>query len=431
MKKLTYSLLSLLTLLFVAVGCSKSAGDDAVSLLKTVPADASSVVVINIAHTVESLGGSTDGSTIKLGKQLQKAIDESQAIKEKDKKEIKELCDGETGVSITSLAVFAAARTYLTGLLNDPEKFVAYVEKETGSQAVEENGAKVIGEIAVIGNQFWACMTGRPDVDQLKYYQQLNDKQSYASADAASLLLEGDKVMTFVADINKSLALVPQAAYFRMASSLIFNDMSYLAGSADLQKKSFVGSAVVLNSEMKPAELLLPVEKLDASLIKSFGQGGDLFFAVGIPAKLTKKIIDIASSAMGPNSKAAAAVLESIDGTVAVRCNSGASDAEARIQTNGKNFNDLSSVLQSLLGMTVTRDGNTLTAVVGSKDFTGTITPAVAADKLKGAWMGMVSNGVIARDVTTVTKLISERKSLRLEVEVDGGVDALITALTK
>ncbi len=418
-------------LLLVAVGCSKSSSDDADSLLKTVPADASSVVLINMANTIDKLGGSTDGSTIKLGKELQKAIDESQAIKAEDKQHIKDICNGETGVSVSSLAFFSAARSYITGLLNDPEKFISYVEKETGAKAVEENGAKVISAVAVIGNQFWACTTGRPDIDQLKYYQQLNEKQSYASADAASLLLDPDKVVTFVADVNRSMSLIPQATYLRMASSLIFNDMSYIAGSADIQKNNMIATASVLNSDMKPAELLLPIEKIDASLIKKFNNGGDLFLAAAVPSKLTKKISEIFGSLMGPNAKMMEGVLGAVDGTVAVRLNSGATDAEALIQTNGKNFNDLSSILQGLLGLVVTRDGDTLTAVKGSKDFTGSITPAVAADKLKGAWIGAASNGFIARDVTTITKLSPDKKSLRLDMEVQGGVDAIITAITK
>ncbi|MDE7347197.1 MAG: hypothetical protein K2N48_10730 [Muribaculaceae bacterium] len=432
MKKLSYSLLTVIAILFMAVGCSKNGGDDdASSLLRTVPADASSVVLVNIAHTVESLGGSTDGSVVKLSKELQKTIDESQAVKPEDKQHLKEICNGETGISMSSVAFFSAARSYVTGLLNDPDKFVAYMEKETGLTSTTEGDAKTIGNIAVLGNQFWVCTTGRPDTEQLKYYRQLNEKQSYMSADAASLLLQPDKAMTYVADVNRSMALLPNGTYMKIASSLIFNDMSYVAGNADIKKKSFMANASVLNSDMKPAELLLPVEKIDASVVKSFDKGGDIYFAAGVPKKLTKKLTDLAGSFMGGKSNPFASVLEAIDGTVAVRANSGASDAEARIQTTGQNFTDLSNMLQSLFGVTVTRDGDTLTAVLGSKDFTGNITPSQAADLLKGAWIGMVSNGFIARDVTTVTKLSVDKKSLRLDFEADGGVDALITAITR
>ncbi|MDE5871049.1 MAG: hypothetical protein K2H22_03760, partial [Muribaculaceae bacterium] len=164
---------------------------------------------------------------------------------------------------------------------------------------------------------------------------------------------------------------------------------------------------------------------------KSFGKGGDIYFAAGVPKKLTKKLNDLAGSMMGGNSNPVAGVLDAIDGTIAVRANSGATDVEALIQTTGENFADISNVLQSVFGVTVTRDGDTLTAVLGSKDFTGSITPAQAADMLKGAWIGMVSNGFMARDVTTVTKLSVDKKSLRLDFEADGGVDALITAVTK
>ena len=50
---------------------------------------------------------------------------------------------------------------------------------------------------------------------------------------------------------------------------------------------------------------------------------------------------------------------------------------------------------------------------------------------MKGAWIGVVSDGFIARDVVTVTRLVPEKKSLRLDVEVEGGVDALMNAFLR
>lgn len=431
MKKLSYTLLSALMMVMVLAGCSKSSNDDASSILRTVPSSASSVVLINLDHAVKSLGCTTDGSTIKLSKDLQKTIDESKALKPADKQHLNEICGGETGVAISSMAFFSAARSYFTGLLNNPEKFVAYAEKETGAKAQEENGAKVIRNIAVIGNQFWICTTGTPDVEQLSYYQKLNDKQSYVSNDAAALLLDTEKVANYVADVNRSLSLVPQAGYLKLATSLIFNDMAYVAGSADIKDKSLVANASVLNSDMKPAELLLPVEKIDGKVVKAFGGNASLFMAAGIPKKLTKKISDLAGSMMGNNSKAISDVLESIDGTIAARVDSNGDNAEFFIQTSGKNFNELSSMLQSLFGLTVTRNGDVLTAIHGNPSFTGNISPDQAAEKLKGAWIGIVSDGFIARDVTTVTKLSVDKKSLRLDFEAEGGVDALINGITR
>ncbi len=433
MKKLSYSLIALVMLLFVAVGCSKSgSGNDADSLLRSVPADASSVALVNVAHIVDQLGGKTDGATIKLPKEHTKAIQDSKALKEGDKKHILDVLDGKSGVALNAIVYFSAARTYFTGLLNDPEKFMAYVQEQNPSQQWrDEDGGKVMGPVAVVGNQFWVCTTGTPDVEQLKYYQQLNDKQSYVSSDAVSLLSDKDKAVTFVADVNKSLSALPNAPYVRIGTSLIFKDMTYIAGYVDIEKKNINASAAVLNSDMKPAELLLPAEKIDASVVKSLGGGANLIVAVGVSDKLVKKISDVASTAMGQGSDAMAAVLKAVDGTIAVRADSSLDNVEAKVQTNGKDFADLSNLIQSFTRMTVSREGNILTGVRGDKDFTGPISSKEAADKLKGAWIGMVSDGMIARDVVTVTRLVPEKKSLRLDIEAEGGVEAFLNALLK
>ena len=433
MKKLNYSFLAIIALLFVVVGCSKSESDnDADSLLRTVPADASSVALCNVSYIVDRLGGSTDGSTIKLSKEHTKAIKESQALKEKDKKHIMDILEGQTGLALNSFVYFSAARTYITGLLNDPEKFIAYEQEQNPSyQWRDEDGGKVLGPLAVVGNQFWFCTTGTPDVEQLKYYQQLNDKQSYVSSDAASLLSDTEKAITFVADVKKSIAFLPNSTYLRIGSSLIFNDMSYVAGYVDVEKKNIMASAAVLNSDMKPAELLLPTEKIDASVVKSLGGSGDLVAAMGVSQKLVKKISDAAGTAMGQGADVLAGVLQSIEGTVAVRAKSSLDDVEAKMQTNGKDFADLANMINSFLGLTVSRDGNILTAVRGNKDFNGPITSQKAAEKLKGAWIGIVSDGMIARDVVSVTRLVPEKKSLRLDIEAEGGVDALLNAFLK
>lgn len=433
MKKLSYSLFAIITILFVVVGCSKGGdNNDADSLLHTVPADASSVAIVNVGRIADKLGGETDGATIKLSKELNEAIKESQTLKDEDKEHIIDVMDGKTGLALNSFVYFSAARTYITGLLNDPEKFIAYVQSKYPSmQWRDEDGGKVLGSIAIVGNQFWICTTGTPDVEQLKYYQQLNDKQSYVSSDAVSLLSDNEKTVTFVADVHKSIAFLPNSTSLRLGSSLIFNDMSYIAGFADIEKKNIIASAAVLNSDMKPAELLLPTEKIDVSVVKSLGGSGNFVAALGVSEKLVKKISDVAGIAMGQSSDAFAGVLKAIDGTIAVRASSSLDDVEAKVQTNGKDFADLSNIIKSFLGMTVTRDGNILTAARGNKGFNGPVSVEQAADKLKGAWIGIVSDGMIVRDVVSVTRLVPEKKSLRLDIEAEGGVDAFLNAVLK
>ena len=431
MKKLSYSLLSVMLLLLVAVSCSKSSNDDAVYLLRTVPADASSVAVINVENALEKIGGKTDGSTIQLSKEHTKAIEESHALRDEDKQRIKDFCGGDTGMAFNSFVVFSAARSYITGLLNDPDKFLEYEKKQNPEYSVvEEDGARLLGPIAVIGNQFWIC-TGRPDVDQLKYYQKLNERQSYPSSDAASLLSDTDKALTFVADVNKLISIMPDATYARLGSSLIFKDMAYAAGYVDINKQNVEASVSVLDSDMKPAELLLPSDKVDASVVKSLGDSGNLYAAMAVSPKLTKKITDMAGSFMGGNTSGISSMLGAVDGTIALRTDASMSDVEAKIQTNGNDFAGLSTMLQNTFGMSVTRDGSLLTAVRGGSDFKGNLTSSKVADKMKGAWIALVDDGVIVRNVVTVARLVPEKKSLRLDVEIEGGLDILMKEFLK
>lgn len=431
----------LAVILMMSAGCSKSGNDDNSSLLRTIPADASSVVLLNLEETLESLGCKTDGSTITLSADLKKGVDESNSISGENKKIFHDICDGKTGVSITSLAFFSAARSYVTGLLNDPDKFVGYALKlqENPSDSLppvevrEENGIRIVGkQTVVIGNQFWICTEGTPDTEQLKYYQSLNENQSFISNKTAPLLLEEGKVVTYVADVKRTFDRIPESTYYRMASGLMFDDMSYVAGTAHFDKKRLVSSSKVLNSKMQPADLNLPTEKIDASVVGQLGKNGDVFIAAGIPEKLSKKIADGLSNAFGSNAGALIDPLRQIDGTVAICMDMNPGSALALVSTTGKDFASLSNVLQMLPGVSVTRDGDMLTVRYGQAGVTtAELTAEEAASRLKGAWIGMMSSDLPGKGMNTVARLVPDNKSVRLEVEIDGGLDALMTALLR
>lgn len=440
MKKLT-GYIAMAVMLIVAASCSKSGNDDSSSLLRTIPADASSVVILNLQETVESFGGKTDGTTIQLPDDIRKMVSGSQAVSDRNKQIFDDICAGETGVSITSLAFFSSARQYITGLLNDPEKFGSYIVKMSENPAdstatpvsvVDENGAKLIGRnIVVIDNQFWMCTEGTPDIEQLKYYQKLNDKQSYASSETAPLLLEEGKVVTYVADIQRTFARMGQSTYLRMGASLMFKDMAYIAGTAHFEKKNLVSASKVLDSDMHPAELLLPTEKIDPSVVKSLNRNGDVFFAAGVPQKLSKKITGALTSVFGGNNSMLTS-LEQIDGTIAACFDLSGRSLQAVISTTGKDFTTLSNTLQMIPGLGVTRDGDRLTVKYGDTGVAeGALTAEVAASRLKGAWIGCVSSDVPSKGMNTVARLVPDNKSLRLDIEIEGGLEALTTALLK
>ncbi len=434
MKKITSLLLMSAILLALVAGCSKDSNDDSRSLLRTVPADASGVAILNIARLVESLDCNTDGKSIKLSDELDKAITESQSLKEEQKKFVKDLCSGETGVAISSVVFFSAAHEYVTGLLNDPEKFISYMQTsgtDLQSNVVEENGAKIVGKTVVIGNQFWRCATGSPDVAQLKYYQGLSEKQSFISQEAAPMLLEGEITLAYIANIKKAMTMTKDAKYIRMATSMMFEDMAYVAGNANIKKKDFNSTTRVLNSDMKPAKLLLPAKKIDASLVKSLNKTGDVFMAICITEDLSKKVADAVSSAFGPSIKNITQPLEQIDGTVAICTDLDGTVVDARIQTTGKDFTGLSNMLHLIPAVDVTRDGDVISVKYGNAVSSGTMTSEQAAAKLKGAWLGFAAADIPAKGMNTKALLIPDGNSIRLDVNVEGGTDALMIAMLK
>lgn len=436
MKTTVRYIMLMIMIIVMAFGCSKNGNEDADSLIRTVPADASAVAVVNLEHLIDILGSSTDGSTIKLSKDAQKFIDKSSASEE-DKKVVKDICDGNTGIALNSIVYFSAARSYITGLLNDPNKFVDYVsnfkatDSETKIPVIEGNGAKTIGSVIVIGNQFWICITGTPDTEQLKYYANLNERQSFYSTKASSILLESDKAVAFVADINRATGSIPEAGSFKMGLSLMFEDLAYLSGDAEYQKNTLKVTARVLNSDMNPSKLLLPTEKIDTELIKSFGGTADSYFAIALGKKLVERISALAGMAMGNSSNQIVKTLEQIDGTVAVRGDSHLKSFEAKVQTTGNDFAELSTIIQNLFGMDVTRTGNVITAKSNKEEISGNISANDAADKLKGAWIGGISSDFPTKGITSVARLSSEKGSLCFELETEGDIDAIMITMMK
>lgn len=416
-----------LAVCLLTAACSKSANGDATSLLQTVPADASSVAVINIEHTIEAMGGKCSQGKVTLPAEMQKALQESASMNSKRNAELARILNGESGVSLTSMVYYSAARSYISGLLDDPDKFISFIEEQDSVKATSADGARIVKDYVVIGNQFWICVEGTPDIEQLKYSRQLKERQSFASSEAASLLLEKDKAITFVADFNRTLSKMPQSMPMRMGSAFIFDDMTYIAGWVNLTKDKLTAEAAVLNSDMKPAAINLPIEKIDGSDVKRLKGNADVFFAIGISRKLVDKLKAAAGEL--PGAKLILSGLSEIDGTIAGRFNSSASDMEFQFKTTGENFTSISMLAEQMLGMTATRDGDIVTLTRGSSGFSGGVTPDEAASYLKGAWIGAISSGSPYRNATTALRLVPHKGSLMLEMEAKGDMTGLLKDL--
>lgn len=423
----------LTALLVLAVGCSKTDNADIEGLLQTVPADANAVAVVNVDRLAKSLGCKTDGKTITLSSEAELAIDKG-AINEEGRRIIRDICQGNSGVALSNIVYFSAARDYVTGLLDDPDKFISFVQKYEGNDSIaievrSEGDARMVGHAVVIGNQFWISATGTPDEEQLQHYKTLKGPQSFAANDVASRLVSDTDVVTFVADINKAIADIPNKKEVRMGLAFALEDPSYVAGGLAVEKKNVSMKAAVLNSDLKPAKLLIPTGKIDTKMVKDFDGAAEAFLAVYLPKELMKKVADLAGMSGGVNGGLAQAIGQ-LEGTVAARVGKNTDDIEARVRTTGQDFIQLTQLLQ-MLGINVTRDGDLLTLSTGEKNFEGSITSVDAASALKGAWIGVIAADTPARDTKTTLLLKEEKKSLVLDMKVEGGLDALINMALK
>lgn len=428
-----YLSLILTAMLIVAAGCSKTDNGDLEGLLETIPADANAVAVVNISQLADAFGCKTDGKTITLNSEAKLALDNG-AMNDETKKLIGEICEGNSGISLTNIVYFSAARDYVTGLLDDPDKFVSFVQNHEGndSTAVEvrtAGDARMVGHAVVIGNQFWISNPGVPDEEQLQHYKTLKGPQSFAANDVASRLVSDKDVVTFVGDLNRIISDIPNKKEIRMGLAFILDDPSYVSGAVSVDKQTVSLRADVLNSDLKPAKLLIPTGKIDTSMVKDFDGSAEAFMAVYLPKELMKKVGDLAGMS-GGNSGGLADAIGQIEGTVAARVGKNSNNIEARVRTTGKDFIQLTQLLQ-MFGVNVTRDGDLLTLSTGERDYEGSITSVDAASAFKGAWMAVMAADTPARGTLTTVTLKEEKKSLTLDMKVEGGLDALVTMILK
>lgn len=432
MKK--YLSLILTALLILAVGCSKTDLGDAEGLLQTVPADANAVAVVNLQKMADAFGCKSDGKKITLSSEAKLALDNA-AMPADAKKTIMDICEGESGIALTSLVYFSAARDYLTGVLDDPDKFVSFMQKHesndsTSVEVTTVGDARIVGHTVVIGNQFWASYPGAPDEEQLQHYKTLKGPQSFAANEAASRLISDKDVVTFVADINKALSEMPYKKEIRMGLAFLLDDATYVAGGISVDKTTVNLQASVLNSDLKPASLLVPTEKIDTGMVKDFDGTATAFLAMGLSKELLKKIGDL-SSVSGGKSGGMAEALSQIEGTVALRVGGKSSDnIEARVHASGKDLIQLTQMLQ-FFGVNVVRDDDLLILSVGDHDYDGSLTSVDAASAFKGAWIAAMVSDVPARDTKTILTIKEEKKSLVLDMKMEGGLEALASMIMK
>ena len=178
MKRINLAL-ALVGVLLMMAACSKDKSADVADLLKTVPSDASLVMVMDLESILEEMDCSVSGGVIKPGKDVIRAFEPLT-----DKSQLKNLEKfNDAGIDWTVAAIFVEGyNSYLTGFLNDSGKFKDFVEERFGEKWATGE-INTCGNVAMEGERFWVCLNSRNTIvaNDIRHFNTLSEKQSILS----------------------------------------------------------------------------------------------------------------------------------------------------------------------------------------------------------------------------------------------------------
>lgn len=429
-------------LLFAAIialgfsSCRKDAAD-ADDILKTIPADASAVVVADLESIIEDAGCKIDGSKIIAGEVVKNAIGKADS---RDKKTITDILDGKTGIDPSVAALFySGGYGYFTGMLADPDQFRSYVEQNDSSKFTARDGVDVLGNVAVKGNRFWYALNPTIDARTVSSFTELAEKQSFASQPQAEDLHEISDDVTGWGNIAALMNLAnvgfQQRSMLLMSLQTLFEDPQDIVFSLDFDKGKLEASLDVRNSKGKPARVSFPTDKIDLPTVNSIGGNARALVAGAFSEKFISQMKQ-ALDKQGPNMFSAyIAALQCIDGTIAVGYDTDNDSYNAVISTTGKNTASLTDMLTQM-GLTMKLDGKYLRT---SKGTPGGKPVSELSAPLKGAMFGVVmtpegSTSMRGLDnIRSMAFTLSPKDgSLRIEVQTlttRPGENALVTMI--
>lgn len=388
------TLICLLMLVLPALNSCQKETADTRDLLATVPSSSGIVAGINLKSILEKAGCKVDGTDITPGKEVTAWIDSQKDVKDSNRRALKLILDGESGID-PSVAVFFmdAYNSYVTVSLADTKKFEEFVASQSGEQFEDAgDGVRTCGNIAVKGAQAWVCVSSNNTIDAkaVANYANLGDNQSFMKNEFSS------KIATMTTDVvgwgdiksfSKQGFSFNQLSSASMFMNAVFEDASALSFDLDFQKGKTVASVSVLNTKGENAKYLLPTSKVDLSTVESLGEHAELVIALTITKDFTKKLEKIGGSMLS----SVIETIKSIDGTVAVACGSLDNPEESLsgvVTTDGEPSREFMAML-SQFGATK-KDGKLIRVSKGT--LTGGFEVDKVSDYLKGSILGVVLN---------------------------------------
>lgn len=421
MKRLKW-LSGALAALMMLAGCSKDNSADVSDLLRTIPADASVVMVMDLKSMLEKADCTVSGGDLKPGKELAKLIESS---KEGDMKSTLEQFK-ESGVEWSGAALFVEGyNTYLTGFLNDSGKFKALMEKKF-NEKYSSGEISMCGNTAVNGDRFWICLNSNNTIveNDIRHFTSLSEKQSILSNESVGKLQTLTSDIAGWGDIKGVLNLAgldfTQRAVYTMALETAFVDAVELEWNVNIDKDACVAELTLLNSKGGIAKFNFPVEKIDETVVKNLNTSAEGFAAIAVSRKMLEQLKEQTSKEGFSLLGAMVNMMGSVDGTIAAAM--GDDDAATGIiTTTGHGTTDLSDAL-SQWGFTVNKEGTDLKFSRGN--VSGPLSAADAAGMLKGSVAGLVltdeGSGWVSRFKSVAVTFRSDKGGLKGVVTVKG-----------
>ena len=376
-------------MMLLAASCSKDNDTVARELLATVPSNASVVALIDGEQMAEKGGGDEQmpsllnylASTFKNGDSAKVKNMLTTLVKHWDPTAAVVFMDGQN--------------VYLTTPVSDPSALAEAVAKQSGAQLSADGDMKYNGSIAIIGNQVWVSLgNGSIQPTAIKNYSKYADNQSFAGVEYCDHMVDSDKDINALVNVSALMSMATGANSFgsQLVLSTLFDNASYLGFEADFGKGEADFEAKVLTSKFKEAKFLLPVSKIDTKTVASAAPSAGVLMAVNIDSKLVSKIKDIATGLGGQIPSDWLAMIDPIDGTIAIATEADSDNLSGVITTNGGSTVALSQLL-SEYKFTVTTQPDRLLFTQGT-GVKGSIDMAKASGYFNGAWAGVVATPV-------------------------------------
>lgn len=433
-KGILYS--GVLAALVMMAGCSSDRTGDVRGLLQTIPSDASAVTVIDLKSVLEKAGCEVDGSEVKPGKEIVKALDASGNAKAKDF--FTRLQDGGVDPSVAALFI-EGYNTYFAGFVADTDKFKAFVEKQTGGSFQAEGDVDVCGNTAIAGDRFWVCTGSNNTINanDVKHFVALSEKQSILSNEIAAGLEDLENDVKGWGDIKGCLNSLgfdfTERATVTMAIEAMFADAVEFAWELDLEKGKLEADMTVLNSKGGVARFNFPTAKIDAAAISGIGGTGEGFMALAVSPDMVKKLKEETGGKGFSMIGMLVGIVSCVDGTCGAAFSyaggergedgeDGECNVRGVISTTGHGTSDLSDALAGF-GYTASKEGKILR--FGKGEVTGGLSAADAAEALKGSLAGMVFSGntkILPSEAVSSAAITfkPEKGGLQAEIKVKG-----------